>query len=214
MRICSMNKIKNSMFWLYLLITTLIIILIFVEIFHPTPNQIDICETILINAITGAFVSLCICVFDYKNERERQDTIFLNNIRDYYLWLQSFKEKLNDLKSNKNYLKIYDEYYFRINSYNNLIKEKNDISFYARYLDLLELYNIADAEIFFALDYISKKNKQNLKNAKALIDETFDSICDEQEKINNLMDNMRKCKLKKEWEFYKRWYSWEVKSNE
>ena len=209
-----MNKIKNSMFWLYLLITTLIIILIFVEIFHPTPNQIDICETILINAITGAFVSLCICVFDYKNERERQDTIFLNNIRDYYLWLQSFKEKLNDLKSNKNYLKIYDEYYFRINSYNNLIKEKNDISFYARYLDLLESYNIADAEIFFALDYISKKNKQNLKNAKALIDETFDSICDEQEKINNLMDNMRKCKLKKEWEFYKRWYSWEVKSNE
>lgn len=209
-----MNKIKNSMFWLYLLITILIIILIFVEIFHPTPNQIDICETILINAITGAFVSLCICVFDYKNERERQDTIFLNNIRDYYLWLQSFKEKLNDLKSNKNYLKIYDEYYFRINSYNNLIKEKNDISFYARYLDLLESYNIADAEIFFALDYISKKNKQNLKNAKALIDETFDSICDEQEKINNLMDNMRKCKLKKEWEFYKRWYSWEVKSNE
>ena len=209
-----MNKIKNSMFWLYLLITILIIILIFVEIFHPTPNQIDICETILINAITGAFVSLCICVFDYKNESKRQDTIFLNNIRDYYLWLQSFKEKLNDLKSNKNYLKIYDEYYFRINSYNNLIKEKNDISFYARYLDLLESYNIADAEIFFALDYISKKNKQNLKNAKALIDETFDSICGEQAKINNLMDNMRKCKLKKEWEFYKRWYSWEVKSNE
>ena len=209
-----MNKIKNSMFWLYLLITILIIILIFVEIFHPTPNQIDICETILINAITGAFVSLCICVFDYKNESERQDAIFLNNIRDYYLWLQSFKEKLNDLKSNKNYLKIHDEYYFRINSYNNLIKEKNDISFYARHLDLLESYNIADAEIFFALDYISKKNEQNLKNAKALIDETFDSICDEQEKINNLMDNMRKCKLKKEWEFYKRWYSWEVKSNE
>jgi len=208
-----MNKIKNSMYWLFLLITILIIILIVVEIFYPTPNQIDIYKTILINAITGAFVSLCMCIFDYKNESERQDTIFLNNIRDYYLWLQGFKDDLNKIKNKKNYLKVYDEYYFRINSYNNIIKEKNDISFYARYLDLLESYNITDAEIFFALHYISKKNKQNLKNAKALIDETFDSICNEQEKINNLMDNMRKCKLKKEWEFYKRWYSWEVKSN-
>ena len=201
------------MYWLFLLITILIIILIVVEIFYPTPNQIDIYKTILINAITGAFVSLCMCIFDYKNESERQDTIFLNNIRDYYLWLQGFKDDLNKIKNKKNYLKVYDEYYFRINSYNNIIKEKNDISFYARYLDLLESYNITDAEIFFALHYISKKNKQNLKNAKALIDETFDSICNEQEKINNLMDNMRKCKLKKEWEFYKRWYSWEVKSN-
>ena len=208
-----MNKIKNSMYWLFLLITILIIILIVVEIFYPTPNQIDIYKTILINAITGAFVSLCMCIFDYKNESERQDTIFLNNIRDYYLWLQGFKDDLNKIKNKRNYLKVYDEYYFRINSYNNIIKEKNDISFYARYLDLLESYNITDAEIFFALHYISKKNKQNLKNAKALIDETFDSICNEQEKINNLMDNMRKCKLKKEWEFYKRWYSWEVKSN-
>ena len=208
-----MNKIKNSMYWLFLLITILIIILIVVEIFYPTPNQIDIYKTILINAITGAFVSLCMCIFDYKNESERQDTIFLNNIRDYYLWLQGFKDDLNKIKNKKNYLKVYDEYYFRINSYNNIIKEKNDISFYARYLDLLESYNITDAEIFFALHYISNKNKQNLKNAKALIDETFDSICNEQEKINNLMDNMRKCKLKKEWEFYKRWYSWEVKSN-
>lgn len=125
-----MNKIKNSMYWLFLLITTLIIILIVVEIFYPTPNQIDIYETILINAITGAFVSLCMCIFDYKNESERQDTIFLNNIRDYYLWLQDFKANLNKIKNNKNYLKVYDEYYFRINSYNNLIKEKNDISFY------------------------------------------------------------------------------------
>ena len=70
-----MNRIKNNLYWLYLLIMVLIMIMILVEIFHPTPNQIDIFETILINAITGAFVSLCICVFDYKNENERQDTI-------------------------------------------------------------------------------------------------------------------------------------------
>ena len=42
-------------------------------------------------------MSLCICVFDYKNESERQDTIFINNIRDYYLWLQSFKDNLSAL---------------------------------------------------------------------------------------------------------------------
>lgn len=209
-----MNKIKNSMYWLFLLITTLIIILIVVEIFYPIPNQIDIYETILINAITGAFVSLCMCIFDYKNESERQDTIFLNNIRDYYLWLQGFKANLNKIKNNKKYLKVYDEYYFRINSYNNIIKEKNDISFYAKHLDLLDAYNITDAKVFFALDYIGKKNKKNIKNAKTLIDETLDSICDERNRINILMSNMQMCKLKKDWEFYKKWYSWEVKSNE
>lgn len=154
-------------------------------------------------------MSLCICIFDYKNESERQDTIFLNNIRDYYLWLQSFKDSLNKIKNNKNYLKVYDEYYFRINSYNNLIKEKNDISFYAKHLDLLDVYSITDAKVFFVLDYIGKKNKKNIKNAKTLIDETLDSICDERNRINILMSNMQKCKLKKEWEFYKKWYSWE-----
>lgn len=209
-----MDKIKNSMFWLYLLITTLIIILIFVELFHPTPNQINICETILINVITGAFVSLCMCIFDYKNESERQDTIFLNNIRDYYLWLQGFKANLNKIKNNKNYLKVYDEYYFRINSYNNIMKEKNDISFYTKHLDLLDAYNITDAKVFFAFDYIGKKNKKNMKNAKILIDETLDSICDEQNGINTLMSNMQMCNLKKEWEFYKKWYSLEVRSND
>ena len=209
-----MNRIKNNLHWLYLLILVLIMILFLVEIFHPTPNQIDIFETILINAITGAFVSLCICVFDYKNESERQDTIFINNIRDYYLWLQSFKDNLNEIKDNKNYLKVYDEYYFRINAYNSLIREKNDISFYAKYLDLLDTHNITDAKVFFALDYIGKTNRQNIKNAKTLIDETLDSICDEQNKINTLMYNMKTCKFKKEWEFYMKWYSWEVKNNE
>lgn len=209
-----MNKIKDSIFYLLIFIIILNCILFLIEVFYPTPNQIDIVETILINIITGAFVSLCICIFDYKNESERQDTIFLNNLRDYYLWLQSFKKNLNDIKNNKNYLKIYDEYYFRINTYNNLVKEKNDISFYAKNLDLLEAYNIADAEVFFELDYIGKKNKQNVKNAKNLIDETLKSICDEQNKINDLMNNMKNCKLNKEWEFYKKWYSWEVKDSE
>ena len=169
-----MNRIKNNLYWLYLLIMVLNMILILFEIFHPTPNQIDIFETILINAITGAFVSLCICVFDYKNESERQDTIFINNIRDYYLWLQSFKDNLNEIKDNKNYLKVYDEYYFRINAYNSLIREKDDNSFYSKYLDLLDTHNITDAKVFFALDYIGKTNRQNIKNAKTLIDETLD----------------------------------------
>ena len=68
--------------------------------------------------------------------------------------------------------------------------------------------------MFFVLDYIGKKNKKNIKNAKTLIDETLDSVCDERNRIDILMSNMKMCKLKKDWEFYKKWYSWEVRNND
>lgn len=198
-----MKKIKSSIYYLSIFLLISIFAFLSLKVFHLTFGIVDASEIVL-NIFIGAFVPWCMCIFDYIHEVDRQDSIFLNGLQYYYSWLNSFEKSLNSIKESKKYLKIYNEYYLRLQVLNNLIKEKNDVCFYEKHPDLLHAIDITDGLIFYALDYDSKKNKENVKNAKILLEETLQSVREEKNNIDNIIYNLPKCKLKKEWYFYRK----------
>lgn len=197
-----MKKIRSSIsFWLISLLI-LNLALIVLDMFQPTSSGVTVSE-VLFNIFISIFLSWYMCILDYWQEIDHQETIFLNCLQYYYIWLNSFEKSLNEIKENENYLRLYDEYYLRLQVLNNLIKEKNDIDFLEKNRKLFDIIDLTDGLIFYAFDYKMKKYKEDETNAKHFLEATLQAIIEEKSKIDNVMNSLHKCRIKKKWNRYK-----------
>lgn len=191
-----MKKIRSSIiFWLISLLI-LNLALIVLDMFQPTSSGVTVSE-VLFNIFISIFLSWCMCMLDYWQEIDYQETIFLNCLQYYYIWLNSFEKSLNEIKKDENYLILYDEYYLRLQVLNNLIKEKNDIDFFEKHRKLFDIIDLTDGLIFYAFDYKMKKYKENETIAKRFLEDTLQAIIEEKSKIDNVMNGLHKCRIKK-----------------
>lgn len=167
----------------------------------------SIAETIVLNLLTSAVVTLFVSVLDYCYFRDEEIQKFNLEISKYFCYLMDFKNNINDIlvmfdkrqhikaedyvKSNINTLKYLCVGKPQFLSFDFILKNKNftkitdflyDLTFGTK---LIEIYN--------------KKNIITLEGYKNYLNDLLNEINKEVDTINNEMKNIKKFKIAKEW---------------
>lgn len=167
----------------------------------------SIAETIVLNLLTSAVVTLFVSVLDYCYFRDEEIQKFNLEISKYFCYLMDFKNNINDIlvmfdkrqhikaedyvKSNINTLKYLCVGKPQFLSFDFILKNKNftkltdflyDLTFGTK---LIEIYN--------------KKNIITLEGYKNYLNDLLNEINKEIDTINNEMKNIKKFKIAKEW---------------
>lgn len=167
----------------------------------------SIAETIVLNLLTSAVVTLFVSVLDYCYFRDEEIQKFNLEISKYFCYLMDFKNNINDIlvmfdkrqhikaedyvKSNINTLKYLCVGKPQFLSFDFILKNKNftkttdflyDLTFGTK---LIEIYN--------------KKNIITLEGYKNYLNDLLNEINKEVDTINNKMKNIKKFKIAKEW---------------
>lgn len=167
----------------------------------------SIAETIVLNLLTSAVVTLFVSVLDYCYFRDEEIQKFNLEISKYFCYLMDFKNNINDIlvmfdkrqhikaedyvKSNINTLKYLCVGKPQFLSFDFILKNKNftkttdflyDLTFGTK---LIEIYN--------------KKNIITLEGYKNYLTDLLNEINKEVDTINNEMKNIKKFKIAKEW---------------
>ena len=175
-------------------------------------------QTIIINIVTGCFVSIIIAYIDYKNKRDELKDYFINEVIRYYNILSNIQKYIENAKSyNK---ELYDSIESEISIINKHSREKLEIINFYYIIDnirtfkfckiISDLYELTFGVELMVLDIdlaFSKSGKKVQKLSKEKVDKFYKLIIKEKEYIDNNMQKLNKHGIKLYWLLWKKKYS-------
>lgn len=175
-------------------------------------------QTIIINIVTGCFVSIVIAYIDYKNKRDELKDYFVKEITKYYNSLSTIQRYIDNAKSYDK--ELYDSIESEIITINKHSREKLEmINFYyiidtfktLKFCKLIsDLYEVTFGIELMFLDInlgFNKSGKKVQRLLKEKVEKFSELINKEKEYIDSNMKKLNKHGIKLYWLSWKRKYS-------
>lgn len=175
-------------------------------------------QTIIINIVTGCFVSIVIAYIDYKNKRDELKDYFLKEITKYYNTLSTIQMYIDNAKIYDK--ELYDSIESEISTINKHSREKLEMINFYYIIDTFRTFKfsklISDLyEVTFGIELMfldvnlgfNKSGKKVQRLSKEKVDKFSKLINKEKEYIDNNMQKLNKHGIKFYWLFWKKKYS-------
>lgn len=177
----------------------------------------NLIQTIIINIVTGCFVSIVIAYIDYKNKRDEIKDYFLKEVTKYYNALSTIQRYIDNAKSYDK--ELYDSIVGEISTINKHSREKLEmINFYyiidtfrtLKFCKIIsDLYEVTFGIELMVLDInlgFNKSGKKVQRLSKDKVDKFYKLISREKEYIDSNMQKLNKHGIKFYWLLWKKKY--------
>lgn len=174
-------------------------------------------QTIIINIVTGCFVSIVIAYIDYKNKRDELKDYFIKEITKYYNTLSTIQRYIDNAKSYDK--ELYDSIESEISTINKHSREKLEmINFYyiidtfrtLKFCKIIsDLYEMTFGIELMFLDIklgFNKSGKKVKRLSKANVEKFSKLISEQKDYIDNNMQKINKHGIKFYWLLWKKKY--------
>lgn len=199
-------------------IRVLLLISIFLVYYWNKYNISDsLTQTIIINIVTGCFVSIVIAYIDYKNKRDELKDYFIKEITKYYNSLSNIQRYIDDAKSYDK--ELYDSIESEITTINKHSREKVEIINFYYIIDTIRTFKFSKSvsdlyEMTFGIELMlldinlgfNKSGKKNQKLSKEKVEKFYKLIIKEKEYIDNNMKQLNKHGVRFYWLLWKKKY--------
>lgn len=174
-------------------------------------------QTIIINIVTGCFVSIVIAYIDYKNKRDELKDYFIKEITKYYNSLSNIQKYIDNAKSYDK--ELYDSIESELSIINKHSREKQEIINFYYIIDTIRTFKfckiISDLyELTFGIELMvldinlgfNKSGKKVQRLSKKKVEKFYKLISREKEYIDDNMQKLNKHGIKFYWLLWKKKY--------
>ena len=168
-------------------------------------------ETVLINLITGCFVSIVVAYIDYKNKIDEEIDYFCREMQTYYFYISEIEKCIKKYNDPKTCMPVIDGYLKTIGE--NAKKKKSKIKIYWIFLTLnkiklqKDIDGLYEATFGIELAYISicleMKKSKKAKELKNTINKFKEEIYKEKKVIDMVLTKkIKNKKIRNYWNLY------------
>ena len=172
-------------------------------------------QTIIINIVTGCFVSIVIAYIDYKNKRDELKDYFLKEITKYYNTLSTIQRYIDNAKTYDK--ESYDSIKSEISTINKHSREKLEMINFYYIIDTFRAFKFSKLisnlyEVTFGIElmlldvnlWFNKSGKKVQRLSKEKVEKFSKLINKGKEYINSNMQKLNKHGIKFYWLLWKK----------
>lgn len=192
-------------------IISLLLIYLFFQLKINNVNN-SLLETIIINLVTGCFVSIVMAYIDYRDKLDQNVKYFLKEVQTYYISLIRLEKYINNIKNNDELLRAIKSELSMI--IDNAKKKQESIDFdfimptfknICFQKSINDIYEVTFGIDLCAFDIYAKYNKKNIQEKSKQLQtiKLFQELINVEKKaVNEGMASIKKFEINKYWNYY------------